>query len=95
MTDPKMNERREISEWKRIRDLAHELGPAGLVRRTMYKAKRQVTRQWRRTRAYLINTRVDRPELARALDVRKEGLADELARVRKAMRTRLPIGPDD
>ena len=58
-------------------------------------ASRLATRRWRRLRALVGGTEVGPGELARALGVDRGALLAAAERFRQAMRTRLPVGPDD
>lgn len=84
-----------VSPWGHAWARARQLGPAGTARAAVHVAARRAERRWRRLRAAVAGTGVGRPELALALSVPEASLPDAVARVRRAMRTRLPSGPDD
>ncbi|MGH7429544.1 MAG: heparinase II/III family protein, partial [Candidatus Methylomirabilaceae bacterium] len=81
--------------WEQARIRARQLGPAGTARAAGRMASRLVTRHWRRLRALVGGTDVAPGELARAFGVDRGALLDVAERFRQAMRTRLPVGPDD
>ncbi|MCZ6780773.1 MAG: heparinase II/III family protein, partial [Nitrospirae bacterium] len=90
-----MTEGVKVTRWEWVRNRIRQLGPAALVRVVLHVASRPVARRLRRIQAGLTGTRVGPMELARALDVDREALPEIAEGFRQAMRTRLPVGPDD
>ncbi|MEE9230500.1 MAG: heparinase II/III family protein, partial [Acidobacteriota bacterium] len=58
-------------------------------------SNRVAVHRWRKLRASLVGTEVGKQELARTLAVDLETLPGVVEKYRHAMRTRLPVGPDD
>ncbi|MDZ4339049.1 MAG: heparinase II/III family protein, partial [candidate division NC10 bacterium] len=85
----------KVSGWERALTRARLLGPAGTARAALRMASRLATRRWRRLRALLGGTEIGPGEMARVLGVDRSAVLDVAERFRQAMRTRLPVGPDD
>ena len=58
-------------------------------------ANRRAVLAWRRLKAGFVDTRVSRACLAETLGVAESGVSAKIAAVRKALSSRLPVGPHD